>query len=59
MIDNGISPFYKVIKEVLSQMDQESSEYFLEVFDQKMKELKEIKEINEQTNLQKNPGASR
>jgi hypothetical protein len=40
VVDQHISVFHDVIKEVLSQMDLESSQYFLEVFNDKMSKLK-------------------
>lgn len=40
VVDQHISVFHDVIKEVLSQMDLESSQYFLEVFNEKMSKLK-------------------
>lgn len=40
VVDQHISVFHDVIKEVLSQMDLESSQYFMEVFNQKMSKLK-------------------
>ena len=39
-VDSSISVFHDVIKEVLSQMDLESSLYFMEVFNDKMSKLK-------------------
>ena len=41
VVDQHISVFHDVIKEVLSQMDLESSQYFLEVFNEKMSKLKQ------------------
>jgi hypothetical protein len=41
VVDQHISVFHDVIKEVLSQMDLDSSQYFLEVFSDKMSKLKE------------------
>jgi hypothetical protein len=40
VVDQHISVFHDVIKEVLSQMDLESSQYFMEVFNDKMSKLK-------------------
>jgi hypothetical protein len=40
VVDQHISVFHDVIKEVLSQMDLETSLYFMEVFNQKMAKLK-------------------
>jgi hypothetical protein len=40
VVDQHISVFHDVIKEVLSQMDLETSMYFLEVFNEKMSKLK-------------------
>jgi hypothetical protein len=40
VVDQHISVFHDVIKEVLSQMDLETSMYFLEVFNNKMSKLK-------------------
>jgi hypothetical protein len=40
VVDQHISVFYDVIKEVLSQMDLETSLYFMEVFNEKMTKLK-------------------
>lgn len=40
VVDQHISVFHDVIKEVLSQMDLESSQYFMEVFNEKMSKLK-------------------
>lgn len=40
VVDQHISVFHDVIKEVLSQMDLETSLYFMEVFNQKMEKLK-------------------
>jgi len=40
VVDQHISVFHDVIKEVLSQMDLETSMYFLEVFNDKMSKLK-------------------
>lgn len=39
-VDQHITVFHDVIKEVLSQMDNESSLYFMEIFSQKMAKLK-------------------
>jgi hypothetical protein len=47
-----IDTMEKRIEEILSCVDNETAEEFLRIFNEKMKEL------NEQTNLQKNPGAS-
>lgn len=41
VVDQHISVFHDVIKEVLSQMDLETSMYFLEVFNEKMSKLKQ------------------
>jgi len=41
VVDQHISVFHDVIKEVLSQMDLETSMYFLEVFAEKMSKLKQ------------------
>ena len=40
VVDQHISVFHDVIKDVLSQMDLETSLYFMEVFNQKMEKLK-------------------
>lgn len=40
VVDQHISVFHDVIKEVLSQMDLETSMYFMEVFNDKMSKLK-------------------
>lgn len=40
VVDQHISVFHDVIKEVLSQMDLETSMYFMEVFNNKMSKLK-------------------
>jgi hypothetical protein len=40
VVDQHISVFHDVIKEVLSQMDLETSLYFMEVFNDKMAKLK-------------------
>jgi hypothetical protein len=40
VVDQHISVFHDVIKEVLSQMDLETSLYFMEIFNQKMEKLK-------------------
>lgn len=40
VVDQHISVFHDVIKEVLSQMDLETSLYFMEVFNEKMAKLK-------------------
>ena len=40
VVDQHISVFHDVIKKVLSQMDLESSLYFMEVFNQEMEKLK-------------------
>jgi len=40
VVDQHISVFHDVIKEVLSQMDLETSMYFMEVFNEKMSKLK-------------------
>lgn len=40
VVDQHISAFHDVIKEVLSQMDLETSFYFMEVFNEKMAKLK-------------------
>lgn len=40
VVDQHISVFHDVIKEVLSQMDLETSLYFMEVFNEKMGKLK-------------------
>lgn len=40
VVDQHISVFYDVIKEVLAQMDVETSLYFMEVFNEKMSKLK-------------------
>ena len=40
VVDQHISVFHDVIKEVLSQMDFETSLYFMEVFNKKMEKLK-------------------
>jgi hypothetical protein len=41
VVDQHISVFHDVIKEILSQMDLESSQYFIEVFNEKMSKLKQ------------------
>jgi hypothetical protein len=41
VVDQHISVFHDVIKEVLSQMDLETSLYFMEVFNDKMSKLKQ------------------
>lgn len=41
VVDQHISVFHDVIKEVLSQMDLETSMYFMEVFTEKMSKLKQ------------------
>jgi hypothetical protein len=53
LLDDHVENFHVAIKEVLSQLDLESAHLFLEVFNQR------IKELHEQTNLQENSGASR
>jgi hypothetical protein len=40
VVDQHINVFYDVIREVLSQMDVETSLYFMEVFNEKMSKLK-------------------
>lgn len=40
VVDQHISVFHDVIRDVLSQMDLETSLYFMEVFNQKMEKLK-------------------
>lgn len=40
VVDQHISVFHDVIKEILSQMDLESSLYFMEIFNEKMNKLK-------------------
>jgi len=40
VVDQHISVFHDVIKEILSQMDLETSLYFMEVFNEKMAKLK-------------------
>ena len=70
VVDQHISVFHDVIKEVLSQMDLETSMYFMEVFTEKMSKLKqptpelgpsqemklaEAKLINETINQKINP----
>ncbi len=40
VVDQHISVFHDVIKEILSQMDLETSLYFMEVFSRKMEKLK-------------------
>jgi hypothetical protein len=40
VVDQHISVFHDVIKEVLAQMDLETSMYFMEVFNEKMSKLK-------------------
>lgn len=40
VVDQHISVFHDVIKEVLAQMDLETSMYFIEIFNQKMSKLK-------------------
>jgi hypothetical protein len=40
VVDQHISVFHDVIKEVLAQMDLETSMYFMEVFNDKMSKLK-------------------
>jgi hypothetical protein len=44
VVDQHISVFHDVIKEILSQMDLETSLYFMEVFNEKMSKLKPPKE---------------
>ncbi len=46
VVDQHISVFHDVIKEVLSQMDLETSLYFMEVFNQKMSKLKAPEQDN-------------
>jgi hypothetical protein len=41
VVDQHISVFHDVIKDVLSQMDLETSMYFMEVFNEKMSKLKQ------------------
>jgi len=41
VVDQHISVFHDVIKEVLSQMDSDTLLYFMEVFDDKMAKLKQ------------------
>ncbi len=41
VVDQHIAVFHDVIKEVLSQLDLETSMYFLEVFNEKMSKLKQ------------------
>lgn len=52
-LESQVNIFHETIKEVMDQLDPESAKIFLEEFNKKMKEL------YEQTNLQKDPGASR
>lgn len=40
VVDQHISVFHDVIKEILSQMDQDAANYFMEVFNEKMSKLK-------------------
>jgi hypothetical protein len=40
VVDQHINVFYETIREVLSQMDIETSLYFMEVFNEKMSRLK-------------------
>jgi len=40
VVDQHISVFHDVIKEILAQMDLETSMYFMEIFNQKMSKLK-------------------
>jgi hypothetical protein len=68
-VDQHISVFHEVIREVLSQMDLESAMYFMEVFNEKMSKLKppsepviisseaklaEVKVLNEEINKKVN-----
>lgn len=68
-VDQHISVFHEVIREVLSQMDLESAMYFMEVFNEKMSKLKppseapqltseaklaEVKVLNEEINKKLN-----
>lgn len=41
VVDQHISVFHDVIKEILQQMDLDASNYFMEVFNQKMSKLKQ------------------
>jgi len=52
-VDQHISVFHDVIREVLSQMDLESAMYFMEVFNEKMSKLKPATEavISSETKL--------
>jgi hypothetical protein len=49
VVDQHISVFHDVIKEVLSQMDLETSLYFMEIFNDKMAKLKQPQEKNSPT----------
>lgn len=51
VVDQHISVFHDVIKEVLSQMDLETSLYFMEVFNQKMEKLKAPDKENINTDM--------
>ncbi len=44
-VDQHISVFHDVIREVLSQMDLESAMYFMEVFNEKMSKLRPASEV--------------
>jgi hypothetical protein len=50
-VDQHISVFHEVIREVLSQMDLESAMYFMEVFNDKMSKLKPSGENNNVSSL--------
>lgn len=49
VVDQHINVFYDVIKEVLSQMDVETSLYFMEVFNEKISKLKAPADANAPT----------
>lgn len=51
VVDQHINVFYEVIKEVLSQMDVETSLYFMEVFNEKISRLKAPDKENVTTDL--------
>lgn len=47
VVDQHITVFHDVIREVLSQMDLETSLYFMEVFNEKMSKLKQASDTKE------------
>lgn len=51
VVDQHINVFYDVIKQVLSQMDVETSLYFMEVFNEKISKLKNPERENLNTDL--------